>query len=60
MQPMMPIFAKFFAVSPTHNSFSLSFSTVTLAIGLLFKGLISDRFGYKPMMVWALFWMQAY
>lgn len=55
VQPMMPIFAKFFAVSPTDSSFPLSFSTIALATGLLFTGLISDRFGRKLIMVWALF-----
>ncbi|AZM37319.1 MFS transporter [Acinetobacter sp. WCHA39] len=55
VQPMMPIFAKFFQVTPTHSSFPLSFSTVALAIGLLFTGFISDRFGRKPIMVFALF-----
>ncbi|WP_180173195.1 MFS transporter [Acinetobacter sp. YH12029] len=55
VQPMMPIFADFFHVSPTHSSFPLSFSTIALAIGLLFTGLISDRFGRKPVMVIALF-----
>ena len=55
VQPMMPIFAKFFQVTPTHSSFALSFSTVALAIGLLFTGFISDRFGRKPIMVCALF-----
>ncbi|WP_168378255.1 MFS transporter [Acinetobacter cumulans] len=55
VQPMMPIFADFFHVSPTHSSFPLSFSTIALAIGLLFTGLISDRFGRKPVMVTALF-----
>jgi MFS family permease len=44
-------FAKFFQVTPTHSSFPLSFSTVALAIGLLFTGFISDRFGRKPIMV---------
>ena len=55
VQPMMPIFAKFFQVTPTHSSFPLSFSTVALAIGLLFTGFISDRFGRKSTMVCALF-----
>lgn len=55
VQPMMPIFAQYFQVSPTHSSFPLSFSTIALAIGLLFTGLISDRFGRKPVMVAALF-----
>ena len=55
VQPMMPIFAQFFHVSPAQSSFPLSFSTIALAIGLLFTGLISDRFGRKPVMVAALF-----
>lgn len=55
VQPMMPIFADFFKVSPTHSSFPLSFSTIALAIGLLFTGLISDRYGRKSVMVCALF-----
>ncbi|MCL6240204.1 MFS transporter [Acinetobacter amyesii] len=55
VQPMMPIFADFFHVSPTHSSFPLSFSTIALAVGLLFTGLISDRLGRKPVMVTALF-----
>lgn len=55
VQPMMPIFAEFFHVTPTHSSFPLSFSTIALAIGLLFTGFISDRFGRKPIMVFALF-----
>lgn len=55
VQPMMPIFADFFHVSPTNSSFPLSFSTIALAVGLLFTGLISDRFGRKPVMVTALF-----
>nr|WP_174506944.1 MFS transporter [Acinetobacter sp. Marseille-Q1620] len=55
VQPMMPFLAKFFNITPTHSSFPLSFSTVALALGLLFAGLISDRFGRKPIMVISLF-----
>lgn len=55
VQPMMPIFSSYFDVSPTHSSFPLSFSTMALAVGLLFAGLLSDRFGRKPVMVIALF-----
>ena len=55
VQPMMPRLAEFFHVSATQSSFPLSVSTVALAIGLLFTGLISDRFGRKPIMVAALF-----
>lgn len=55
VQPMMPIFGEFFKVTPTHSSFPLSFSTIALAVGLLFAGLLSDRFGRKPVMVFSLF-----
>lgn len=55
VQPMMPFLAKFFHVTPTHSSFPLSFSTIALALGLLFVGLISDRYGRKQIMVISLF-----
>ena len=55
VQPMMPFLAKFFQVTPTHSSFPLSFSTIALALGLLFAGLISDRYGRKQIMVISLF-----
>ena len=55
VQPMMPILADYFHISPTQSSFPLSFSTIALAVGLIFTGLISDRFGRKPIMVWSLF-----
>ena len=55
VQPMMPFLAKFFQITPTHSSFPLSFSTIALALGLLFAGLISDRFGRKQIMVISLF-----
>ena len=54
VQPMMPLLADFFQVSPTQSSFPLSFSTLALAFGLLVTGFISDRFGRKPIMVLAL------
>ena len=55
VQPMMPFLAKFFQITPTHSSFPLSFSTIALALGLLFAGLISDRFGRKKVMAISLF-----
>ena len=55
VQPMMPFLAKFFQVTPTHSSFPLSFSTIALALGLLFAGLISDRYGRKQIMAISLF-----
>jgi len=55
VQPMMPFLASFFHVTPTHSSFPLSFSTIALALGLLFAGLISDRYGRKQIMAISLF-----
>lgn len=55
VQPMMPIFNQFFSVSATQSSFALSFSTIALAVGLLFTGLVSDRFGRKSIMSCSLF-----
>lgn len=55
VQPMMPFLADFFHTSATHSSFPLSFSTIALAFGLLFAGLISDRFGRKQIMAISLF-----
>ena len=54
VQPMMPIFAHDFAISPTQSSFPLSFSTLALAVALLMTGMISDRYGRKSIMVWSL------
>ena len=55
VQPMMPFLANFFQTTATQSSFPLSFSTITLALGLLFAGLISDRHGRKKIMAISLF-----
>lgn len=55
VQPMMPFLAQFFHVTATQSSFPLSFSTSALALGVLFAGMISDRYGRKNIMVIALF-----
>lgn len=55
VQPMMPFLARFFHVSATQSSFPLSISTSALALGVLFAGIISDRYGRKNIMVIALF-----
>ena len=54
VQPMMPFLASFFHVTPTHSSFPLSFSTIALALGLLFAGMISDRYGRKQIIVFTV------
>lgn len=50
-QPLMPIFSKEFHLTPSEASLSLSISTITLAIGLIFTGAISEKVGRKKMMV---------
>ncbi|MFP1907531.1 MFS transporter [Lonsdalea quercina] len=54
VQPILPIFSQDFGISPATSSLSLSVSTVTLAVGLLFTGPISDSVGRKNVMVVSL------
>lgn len=54
IQPLLPVFAREFSISPAISSLPLSISTATLAIGLLFSGLTSDSIGRKPIMAAAL------
>lgn len=54
LQPLLPLFTREFGVSPATSSLTLSISTATLAIGMLFSGITSDAIGRKPLMVAAL------
>ena len=54
IQPLLPLFTREFGISPATSSLTLSISTATLAIGMLFSGLTSDAIGRKPVMVTAL------
>ncbi|MBJ7220792.1 MULTISPECIES: MFS transporter [unclassified Brenneria] len=54
VQPLLPVLSQDFAISPATSSLSLSVSTVTLAIGLLFTGPLSDTVGRKNVMVVSL------
>lgn len=54
LQPLLPLFAREFGVSPATSSLTLSISTASLAIGMLFSGISSDAVGRKPLMVAAL------
>lgn len=54
LQPLLPLFTREFEVSPATSSLTLSISTATLAIGMLFSGITSDAIGRKPLMVAAL------
>ena len=54
VQPMLPIFSEYFAVSATTSSLLISMSTSLLAFGLLITGPISDAVGRKNVMFIAL------
>lgn len=54
VQPMMPVLSASFGINAAQSSLALSVSTVTLAIGLLITGPISDAIGRKPVMVFSL------
>ena len=54
VQPLMPIFARVFHVSPAVSSLSLSASTGVLAITIIGAGTISEILGRKRVMVASL------
>ncbi len=54
VQPLMPLLAQQFALTPSQSSWSLSVSTLALALSLVLSGALSDRIGRKKLMTWAL------
>ena len=54
VQPLMPLLAGQFALTPAQSSLVLSVSTAALALSLLLSSVVSDRIGRKPMMVAAM------
>ncbi|GGY83834.1 MFS transporter [Pseudoduganella plicata] len=54
VQPLMPLLAHEFVLTPAQSSLSLSISTGALALSLLVSSVVSDRFGRKPIMVAAM------
>ncbi len=54
VQPLLPLLARDFALTPAQSSLSLSLSTGALALSLLVSSMISDRWGRKSIMVVAL------
>lgn len=50
VQPLMPLLAREFALTPAQSSLALSASTATLAVALLVSSVLSDRFGRKALM----------
>jgi YNFM family putative membrane transporter len=55
VQPLLPLFAREFGVSPAMASLPLSCSTVALALGMLVAGTLSETLGRKPVITTALF-----
>jgi len=54
VQPLLPLFARSFGLSPAASSVALSASTGGLALALLPASFLSDRFGRKPVMCVAM------
>jgi YNFM family putative membrane transporter len=54
VQPLMPLLARQFTLTPAQSSLALSVSSAALALSLLFSSLVSDRIGRTPMMVGAM------
>jgi YNFM family putative membrane transporter len=55
VQPLMPVFADEFHVSPAESSLALSAPCATLALALLVVSPLSEVWGRKPVMVASLF-----
>ena len=52
--PLLPVFASTFELSPSQAAWAGSIFSILFAIGCLFFGVISDRFGRKNVMVYGL------
>jgi YNFM family putative membrane transporter len=50
VQPLMPLLARDFQLTPAQSSLALSVSTGTLAVSLLGASVVSERYGRKPLM----------
>ncbi|MBV5340839.1 MAG: MFS transporter [Deltaproteobacteria bacterium] len=55
IQPLLPLFALEFNVSPAVASLPLSVSTIALALGMLLAGTVSETLGRRQVMTVALF-----
>jgi YNFM family putative membrane transporter len=51
VQPLMPLLAQDFHLTPAESSLALSVSTATLAFALLASGSVAERIGRKQLMV---------
>ena len=55
VQPLLPLFTRDFGVSAAEASLAVSLATGPMAFALLFAGMLSDRIGRQPLMLWSLF-----
>ncbi len=55
VQPLLPLFAQEFGVSPAVASLPLSCATIALALGMLIAGTVSETAGRRAIMTTALF-----
>ncbi|MES2152456.1 MAG: MFS transporter [Pseudomonadota bacterium] len=54
VQPLMPVLAQQFVLSPAQSSWVLSISTLALALSLVLSSVLSERFGRKKLMAGAM------
>jgi YNFM family putative membrane transporter len=55
VQPLMPLLAHDFKLTPAQSSLALSVATGTLAVSLLASSVLSERYGRKPLMAGSMF-----
>lgn len=55
VQPLLPLFVREFGVTPAIASLALSCSTISLAVGMLIAGTLSETLGRRPVIITALF-----
>ena len=55
VQPLLPLFAEEFKISPAMASLPLSCATIALALGMLIAGTVSETLGRRQVMTVALF-----
>ncbi|WP_296946999.1 MFS transporter [uncultured Massilia sp.] len=55
VQPLMPLLAHDFGLTPAQSSLALSVSTGALAVSLLGSSVLSERYGRKPLMAGSMF-----
>ena len=55
VQPLLPLFAQEFSISPAMASLPLSCATIALALGMLLAGTVSETYGRRQIMTLAIF-----